>query len=546
MARFELWVQDSLTKVFRDSPKPEDASKDVVIDAVRNEYEAAQIVIHPLEEVESLKVRATCLRHESNEYVITRVYPRFVGYVPVKRNTPNTPLEELVRKAPDMFPDPLLEEESIKVRRGENQPVWLTVYVPKDAPPGTYYGEVSVGSSGDETQVKVCLKVHEVTLPDKRNLKLSNFLSTYNICKFHQVKPWSEEFWRILRVYARNMAEHRQSSIITPILELTQIYEGDGRLEFDFKLLDRWISLFREEGVIGTIEGDYLAGRPPRTVEGWWTVPEFLSRRYRVFNKDGNLAYVQEPVKVSSPIFEKFIAQFMPALQDHLEGLGVLDDYVQHLADEPIDANAESYKHIASLVRKYAPRIRIIEASTCKQLVDYIDVLVPLLDDYDKNIGFYEERKKKGNEVWFYTCLAPTGRYPNRLIDYPLVKVRILHWINFKYGLVGYLHWGYNYWTERPFEDVENEPNHPFPLPPGDPFIVYPGRIGPLDSIRFEALRDGVEDYELLKLLAERRSLDDAMELCNEAVKTITDYVRTSKELLSIRMRLIDELESLS
>ncbi len=490
------------------------------------------------------KASVTNLRHESNEYVIAKVYVRFVGYVPVKRNTPNTPLEELVRKAPDVFPDPLLEEEAVKLKRGENQPIWLTVYVPKDAPVGNYHGELMLKGL-DERIVKVNLKVHDVILPDKRTLKLSNFISPYNISKFYKLTPWSEEHWALLRACARNMAEHRQSSIITPILDLTRIYKGDGCLEFDFQLLDRWINLFREEGIIEIIEGGYLAGRPPRTVEGWWTVPEFLSASYRVLNKDGSLAYVQEPVKVSSPIFENFISQFMPALQNHLEEMGLLDNYLQHIADEPIDRNAESYKYIVGLVRKYAPKIRTIEASTCKQLIDYINVVVPLLDDYDRNMAFYEERKKRGNEVWFYTCLSPTGRYPNRFIDYSLVKVRILHWINFKYGLEGYLHWGYNYWTENPFEDVENEPHHPFPLPPGDAFIVYPGKSGPLDSIRFEVLRDGVEDYEMLKLLAEKRKMDEAVELCNLAVRSITEYVRTPKELLSMRLKLIERLESI-
>jgi len=544
MGSFDAWVQDALTKVFRDSIKPEDAGSEVTIDAVRNEYEAAQIVVKPFEDVDMFKANVTDLRHESNEYVITKVYARFVGYVPVKRNTPNTPLEELVRKAPDFFPDPLLEEEAVELKKGENQPIWLTVYVPKDAPAGNYYGELMLRGL-DERTVKVNLRVHDVVLPDRKTLKLSNFISSYNISKFYKVVPWSEEHWALLRAYARNMAEHRQSSIITPILELTRIYRDDGCLEFDFQLLDRWINLFREEGVIGVIEGGYLAGRPPRTVEGWWTVPEFLSTPYRVLNKDGSLAYVQESVRVSSPIFENFISQFMPALQNHLEEIGLLDSYLQHIADEPIDRNAESYKYIVNLVRRYAPKIRTIEASTCKQLVDYINVVVPLLDDYDRNMAFYEERKKRGNEVWFYTCLSPTGRYPNRFIDYSLIKVRILHWINFKYGLDGYLHWGYNYWTENPFEDVENEPHHPFPLPPGDAFIVYPGKSGPLDSIRFEALRDGVEDYEMLKLLLERGKVDEAVELCNLAVRSITEYVRTPKEFLSIRLKLIERLESI-
>ncbi|MEM1558585.1 MAG: hypothetical protein QXG12_08335, partial [Thermoproteota archaeon] len=142
MDSFDVWVQDSLTKVFKDSAKPEDAARVVSIDAVRNEYEAAQIVVRPFEDVDTFRVYVTSLRHESNEYVITKVYSRFVGYVPVKRNTPNTPPEELVRKAPDLFPDPLLEEEAVKLRMGENQPIWLTVHVPKDAPPGNYHGEM--------------------------------------------------------------------------------------------------------------------------------------------------------------------------------------------------------------------------------------------------------------------------------------------------------------------------------------------------------------------------------------------------------------------
>ena len=49
-------------------------------------------------------------------------------------------------------------------------------------------------------------------------------------------------------------------------------------------------------------------------------------------------------------------------------------------------------------------------------------------------------------------------------------------------------------------------PPHPSPpyLPAGDAWIVYPGRDGPLDSIRHEAMRDGIADYELLSMLGER------------------------------------------
>ena len=36
-------------------------------------------------------------------------------------------------------------------------------------------------------------------------------------------------------------------------------------------------------------------------------------------------------------------------------------------------------------------------------------------------------------------------------------------------------------------------------LPAGDTHVIYPGKNGPLSSLRFEAHRKGIEDYELLE-----------------------------------------------
>jgi hypothetical protein len=72
-------------------------------------------------------------------------------------------------------------------------------------------------------------------------------------------------------------------------------------------------------------------------------------------------------------------------------------------------------------------------------------------------------------------------------------------------GLVrSYLHWGYNQWTaDSPFTHTTRPHGGPAYLPAGDPWIVYPGANGPLDSIRFEAMRDGIADCALLRALGE-------------------------------------------
>ena len=73
------------------------------------------------------------------------------------------------------------------------------------------------------------------------------------------------------------------------------------------------------------------------------------------------------------------------------------------------------------------------------------------------------------------------------------------HWINYKYGLVGYLHWGLNFWGSDPLtSDASRDRGK---LPAGDANITYPGYRKLYSSIRLEAMRDGIYDYELLKML---------------------------------------------
>ena len=145
----------------------------------------------------------------------------------------------------------------------------------------------------------------------------------------------------------------------------------------------------------------------------------------------------------------------------------------------------------------------------------------------------------------FTRACSPQGEYANRFIEQPLIKTRLLHWINFRYGVTGYLHWGYNHWTkDSPFTHTTRAHGGPSYLPAGDPWIVYPGRDGPLDSIRFEAMRDGIADHELLCLLAERNP-DAAQRLAQKHVLEFdrydTDVGRfraTRRELLELVGRL--------
>ena len=130
---------------------------------------------------------------------------------------------------------------------------------------------------------------------------------------------------------------------------------------------------------------------------------------------------------------------------------------------------------------------------------------------------------EEGIPCWCYFCCGPRGRFLNRLLDTPLAKIRMSGWLFYRWPFGGFLHWGYNYWCKSqtrtlidPFtvQDGGKWPGWAF----GDTFLVYPGPEGPIDSLRWEAFADSLQEYALLQtlgvprdgaLLAPLRSFED-------------------------------------
>jgi len=75
------------------------------------------------------------------------------------------------------------------------------------------------------------------------------------------------------------------------------------------------------------------------------------------------------------------------------------------------------------------------------------------------------------------------------------------------------LHWGYNYWhksqTRQLIDPFTEQAGMAWPgWAYGDPFVVYPGPDGPIDSLRWEVFAESLQDYALLQSLGVSR--DDA------------------------------------
>ncbi len=136
-------------------------------------------------------------------------------------------------------------------------------------------------------------------------------------------------------------------------------------------------------------------------------------------------------------------------------------------------------------------------------------------------------------------------------------------WITWRYGMNGILYWDMKFWSQTP--DPWLDPvtylsgflcSNGYILN-GEGSLLYPGSrtqrytgqknvAGPVSSIRFELLREGIEDYEYLWLL---KSLGDgafADAAAQRMVADVSAFSRNAEELFALREEMAKRIERLA
>jgi hypothetical protein len=230
--------------------------------------------------------------------------------------------------------------------------------------------------------------------------------------------------------------------------------------------------------------------------------------------------------------------------------------YVQHIGDEPTEQPDKGYKNwpswikFAAAVKKAAPEIKImdaVDAGCADKISPYIDIMCPVLHvrmdpQYE---SMFESRMAEGKKDWIYTCMFPQGGYANRFVVQPLLMPRYIHWLNYKLKANGYLHWGLHWWPS----DMLTRPNGILGdcstpgsyFPGGDPYVIYPGYHELYLSIRACAMRDGINDYALLKM-AEKKNKAKVDAIVERMILGPNTYEQDINKFREARAELLDML----
>ena len=556
-----LTVTGSMQRLSQDGqPQGRDGAD---IAAARNEWESFQVVVSALDE------NVTVTKAELTE-LVGLAGAKIAGdsislyreeYVRVRRSTSRADL------APGLYADPLvpfvnpLTGKPIEPRRrsqerwggratlsghdvyalpfdvfrGQNQPIWVDVHVPKQTPAGTYQGTFRVRTrKGVSAEIPVKLTVWDFTLPDGPTHR-NHFGSFGNVAKYFDVKRGSEEFRQIESRYCRAMAEHRLNPPIPHHL-LPEV-AGDGSLK---------IVPERHEALKQFIAQLHVTD---------FEIPRAPFARLSV-------AASGPDYKRISPADREKAQRYYRQYYDYLKENGWAKRAYVYLWDEPnLRENYEQVLVLAKLVHEAVPEAKclVVEQTyphdpTWPDIDPALDVWCPLWAFIDRKTVL--EKIAGGDEVWSYTALVQRApRYhpeyervkdldpPYWHIDRPLIVYRVPTWINRQYGITGLLYWSTVTSVLQPWSNPAFA--HPGHFNGGG-YLFYPGVPcgidGPVSCMRLKNLRDGMEDYEYFVLLEKAAGKQAVKTFVDKIAPNWSDYCRDPDKLLAVRRELAEQI----
>jgi hypothetical protein len=489
----QAWICSSLVRNYPDTQPGNDQT--LMLDAARGGHVSFQVAFRTSDKEKLVTATA------ESELDVTI---RRVGYVPVPHLNAGIPESHLegIGRVPGYVPDPLFPESTIHAGVWETHSFWVTVRISPDTPAGRHSVVVRLSAEGeDDATTAAQVNVHKAVLSPRRDFPITHWFYADALCDWYKVEPFDEGFWKIVKPYFANVASHGVDTVYVPMFtppldgnkrptQLLHVTCDDGRYSFDWALVRRWVKTAEEQG-IANFEWTHLfrqwgAKHPVRIYKG---------------SGGGEEPFWPEETPAISPIYRDFLTQFLPEFKRFLDAEGLLDRSFFHISDEPGGEEAlANYRAARQMVHELAPWMKILDALSELEFAQLglVDTPVPVLTTA------LDFQAKGYDHSWCYYCTEPRGKFVNRRMDTPLSMIRMTGWLFYKTRVKGFLHWGYNYWYKSqtrqmidPFtvSDADNWPHWTY----GDPFVVYPGPDGPIDSIRWEVFAESLQDFALLQ-----------------------------------------------
>jgi len=575
-----FWWCEADWKVSRDRLPPEaspETTKPIAISAAKNDVEGFQFVIRADDDtpITGLTGSVGELKGPNGAVIPTENIELLYAYYHfVHSKTDDT---GLVDYWPDALP-PL--NHPIDIEAGKNQPVWLNVKVPADAASGDYRGTFRLASADGKFNVTVPYTLHvwNFALPTENHIETAYGYSPGQAAQYHNARNDADRR-RVNEMYLQCFSDHR-ISIYTPApfdgINVKWLpNENPPRCEIDFSRfdaeMDRVMNKFHFTNF--TVPGYGLGGgtfhaRTEPSIEGF---------------------------AADTPEYKAMIADYYAKLEAHLVEKGWINKAYIYWFDEPGQHDYEFVADGTAKIQQYGPKIQrfmtlMMDNDGFMRALDAkntsINIWCSISNSFREELA--KQRMARGERFWWYICTGPKTPYCTLFIDKPATELRVWHWQAWQRNVVGSLIWESTYWHsgtafpdsfQNPYDDPMGYTSG-YSVPSGtkvhwgngDGRFIYPPLTAavpglndgrpvfdkPVSSIRWEMIREGIEDYEMLYLLHEllqqkgdtlsqvdRAAAEELLNVPESITKSMTQFTIDPRPILEHRKAVAEMIEKL-
>jgi len=413
----------------------------------RNEFEGFQVLVYPMvEDLRGVTFEWTDLvsdagakiPREDITYYCEEVFPRL--------NENGKITDWYFHGKNFAMPDPLSAARPVDLPLHLSTPFWFNLRTRPDTPAGVYHGAITVKpQSAPPRELKLTVKVWNYTIPEQWNFQTMGQTIWSNVqAAYGELTP------EMRRKYLDFLMDHH----FNPTEQYTDVLSPSP---------DDLSYVLKRGGNTIYLSGNYTGDA------------DFLKQRYH-----------------------------------QIKQRGLIDMALVYIGDETSDW-AEMRRRSDS-IRKACPELMIMIGGSFprKELEGVIDIFDPQINNETNSVysvtedqvrPLIKQAQAKGERFFWYVAAGPMLPCPNVQMEEPIIASRLLFWMTWKFGVTGFEYYCYNIWDHNLPQDGKRWPAVPFQPrgwgdTNGDGMLFYPGPDGPFSSVRFENIRDGIEDWE--------------------------------------------------
>ena len=464
--------------------------------------------------------------------------------------------EHFERTTPGLYPDvlrPLHYGGKTIAKTTLPTSIWIDITIPEDASEiGESELKIEMVNEGGEVKNTESLTVDVIdTVLPEQDLILTQWFHCDSLAQYYDVPVWSEKHWEIVENFARVAHKNGINLLLTPTFtppldtqvggerltnQLVGVTVEGGKYSFNFDLVDRWVDMCDRIGIkyfeIAHLFTQWGAKHAPKimaTVDGEYK---------KIFGWETD---------ATSDEYVTFLRTFIPEFLNHMKKSGNDKRCFFHISDEPQLEHLEFYRAAKNSISDLLEGYVIMDA-----LSDYdfwkmgiVDTPIPCND----HIKPFIENDVPG--LWTYYCCGQCIGVSNRLLAMPSWRNRSIGMQMYKYDIVGFLQWGYNFYNNQfsvdeaePYTDTSGE----HWVPAGDTFSVYPAPHGKVyESLRIVVFHDALQDMRAMKLC---ESLYSKAEVVSEIERIMGETLafdvcaKSEKTMLAIRERINEMIKA--